>query len=240
MSFDKTYKEYVSRLIPHPEPLIDDPQKGSGHSDISDDDVEDVKGGNAELEGEVSREELERKHKEELEKEYSEMYESSESFKKFISEAKDFPTPDEVTEYFDDIARLLNDERLMSWAKFTDRDSNINSVKALKTAIKALKTAIKAFNDFYGEMLKVDEEYSEMYESSDSEKSNISEAKEFPTSVEATEHFDQIESLLNDERLMAWAKLTDRDYSTKSVKILKTTIKYFNDFYDEMNKADDY
>ncbi len=67
---------------------------------------------------------------------------------------------------------------------------------------------------------------------------SIEEAKEYSDSSSATGDMDKIESLLNKPELMAWAKETDYNYSTKTEKLLKLTKKAYAAFYDEMLKAE--
>ena len=69
-------------------------------------------------------------------------------------------------------------------------------------------------------------------------KAPINEAKEYSDSVSATDDMDKIESLLKKPELMAWAKETDHNYSTKTEKFLKLTQKAYAAFYDEMLKAE--
>lgn len=63
-------------------------------------------------------------------------------------------------------------------------------------------------------------------------------AKEFEDSLEATEFMEQLQSMLKDERLLEWAKITDYNYGTRSTPKLVEVSRCFDTFLQTMYDAE--
>lgn len=66
----------------------------------------------------------------------------------------------------------------------------------------------------------------------------INESSRFDDSSDATDFFENIETLMKDKRLLGWAKMTDQNYDSHSVQKLQKAIKAYEDFTEELYNAE--
>lgn len=69
-------------------------------------------------------------------------------------------------------------------------------------------------------------------------KNYINESSRFGDSSDATDFFENIETLMKDKRLLGWAKMTDENYDSHSVQKLQKAIKAYEDFIEELYNAE--
>lgn len=60
----------------------------------------------------------------------------------------------------------------------------------------------------------------------------------FQDSIEATEHIDAMQAMLQDERLTEWVNATDRNFGTRAAHMLAVARAAVVDLYEELNKAE--
>ena len=68
-------------------------------------------------------------------------------------------------------------------------------------------------------------------------KSESASAKEFEDSADATDHVETIGTMLADKRLKAWSKVTDQNFSAKTLPLLNAAIKAFDAYTTALENA---
>jgi len=66
----------------------------------------------------------------------------------------------------------------------------------------------------------------------------VAKVKEFDDSATATDFMYGIGHLLKSKPLMGWAKITDENYSVRTVGKLKTAIAAYDAFLEEIERAE--